>query len=304
MTSAAPAGKAPTGTAPTGSVPAPRALAGRAVIWIGLALGTAATVLAVRHRIRIPGLGVVLSVTITWLLLIIVAVTVAELVRRHHRAAGRHAWRHGKRVALFAGRHPRRGARAAGGYLTRKAEIRWQARQRPTVTSTPAPTPPPTGAATGTGTPPPERKTTMADTKVVDDGTSDTGGKARPRPTRGRTGGGMFTAAWKQVISDTADFEPEDDGHLLNWMAAEVNGMSAYAEALTEVYETCVNTVGLDPVAMKATHDVADAAAEAAAAMAGARSKFAAHYSEVREFAANGGLLPFDGRWITGDGEA
>ena len=105
-------------------------------------------------------------------------------------------------------------------------------------------------------------------------------------------------------MADTSEFEPEDDGHLLGWMAAEVNGMSAYAEAMTEVYETCVSTVGLDPVAMKATHDVADAAADAASAMAAARAKFASHYGEVREFAASGGLLPFDGRWITGDGDA
>jgi hypothetical protein len=325
MTAATPAGKAPAGKAPTGSAPAPRALIGRAVIWAGLAAGTAATVLAVMHGIRIPGLQVVLSVILTWLLLIVVAVTVAELLRRHHRAAARHAWRHGKRGALFAGRHTRRGAGAAGGYLTRKAAVRWQARQQaprpvgqqagrpvgadgrpipdgerygtmgdpdvqralrdgikpvPPPRTPPPPPPPP---------PPPERKTTMAHTTIVGDGNA---------------GGGTFSGAWRQVIADTAEFEPEDDGHLLAWMAAEVNGMSAYAEALTEVYETCVNTVGLDPVAMNATHDVADAAAEAASAMAGARSKFASHYGEVREFAANGGLLPFDGRWITGDGDA
>jgi hypothetical protein len=82
-------------------------------------------------------------------------------------------------------------------------------------------------------------------------------------------------------------------------MASEVNGMSAYAEALTEVYETGVSSVGLDPVSLAALHDTADAAQ----AMATARQKFAAHYAEVREFAAAGGLLPHDGRWITGDGE-
>ncbi|MGA2826520.1 MAG: hypothetical protein ABSF03_10390 [Streptosporangiaceae bacterium] len=71
---------------------------GRAVIWIGLALGTAATVLAVMRGIRIPRLEVVLSVSLMWVLLIIVAVTVAELLRRHHRTAARHAWRHGKRA--------------------------------------------------------------------------------------------------------------------------------------------------------------------------------------------------------------
>jgi uncharacterized protein YdhG (YjbR/CyaY superfamily) len=86
-------------------------------------------------------------------------------------------------------------------------------------------------------------------------------------------------------------------------MAAEVAGMSAYAEALAEVYETCVNSIGVDPSAMNAVHDTADAAAEAATAMAYARQKFAAHYAEIREFAASGGLLPYDGRWITGDGD-
>ena len=142
----------------------------------------------------------------------------------------------------------------------------------------------------------------MADTTIVGDGAA--GPAPRPRARARRPTGGSYSSAWKQVVADTAEFEPEDDGHLLAWMAAEVNGMSAYAEAMTEVYETCVSTVGLDPVAMQATHDVADAAADAAAAMASARAKFASHYGEVREFAASGGLLPYDGRWITGDGDA
>ena len=143
----------------------------------------------------------------------------------------------------------------------------------------------------------------MADT-VVNDDTAEPAGRARPRTARGRPAGGPHSAGWAQVISGTAGFEPEDDGELLAWMAGEVSGMSAYAEALTEVYETCVSSMGLDPVAMQATHDVADAAADAASAMSAARAKFAGHYAEVREFAANGGLLPFNGRWITGDGDA
>ena len=115
--------------------------------------------------------------------------------------------------------------------------------------------------------------------------------------------GGNVPVEWKNLVAITADFEPEDDAHLLAWMASEVNGMSAYAEGLTEVYETGVASIGLDPVSLAALHDTADAAAEAAQAMASARQKFAAHYAEVREFAAAGGLLPHDGRWITGDGE-
>jgi|HubBroStandDraft_5_1064220.scaffolds.fasta_scaffold21357_5 hypothetical protein len=130
--------------------------------------------------------------------------------------------------------------------------------------------------------------------------------QAEPAP---RSGGrrvltiGTVPAEWKNLVAITADFDPEDDAELLAWMASEVNGMAAYAEALTEVYETGVSSIGLDPVSLAALHDTADAAADAAQAMAYARQKFASHYAEVREFAAAGGLLPHDGRWITGDGD-
>jgi uncharacterized protein YfaT (DUF1175 family) len=127
--------------------------------------------------------------------------------------------------------------------------------------------------------------------------------RTRRRPAGRPVGGGGCSPAWKTLTAETGDFEPEDDGHLMAWMAAEVNGMSGYAEAITDVYETGVSGVGLDPVSLAALHDYADAAADAAQAMAYARQKFAAHYAEVREFAAAGGLLPHDGRWITGEGE-
>ena len=342
---------------------------GRAVIWIGLALGTAITVLAVMHGIRIPRLEVVLSVIITWLLLIVVAVTVAELLRRHHRAAARHAWRHGKRGVLFARRHTRRGAGAAGGYLTRKAAARWQDREhRPLMFTRRAAAQPAGGAEftpvvltarskSGrvlnpvTGEPvatvlvkdpddlkrrlaaaarhpdievstrpanpiddnsnPPERKTTMADTKIVNDDTTGAGrragGRIRPahraRHTAAQTGGAM-PAEWGGVIARAADFEPGDDGELLGWMSDEVSGVAGYAEALIDLYESCTSGIGLDPVAMTALHDVADAAAHAAETMSGARHRFADHYELPREFAGNGGLMPHDGRWVTGDGDA
>jgi len=128
---------------------------------------------------------------------------------------------------------------------------------------------------------------------------------ARPRGRRHAVrASGDVPAEWKAVIAATADFEPEDDGHLLQWMAGQVAGMTRYAEALAEAYETGVGIVGLDPVSLHGLHDFADATAEAAQAMAAARQKFAQHYAEVRAFAADGGLLPFDGRWITGEGEA
>ncbi len=322
----------------TSAVPAARPIS-RAVIWLGLAAGTAITVLAVMHGIRIPGLEIVLSVLATWALLMVLAVTAAELARRHHRAAAAHAWRHGRRGAAFTWRHgtrgaaftrhhTRRGASWAWTWLATRARDRWQRRQpQPDIPADPPARPPRrldgqpeteadarffaqreagyTGPIDqdGYAVDPTETEgtPTMPDTTVTDD--SDPAARPAGTRTRLRTGGGAISMAWKQVVADTSDFEPEDDGHLLAWMAAEVNGMSNYAEAMTEVYETCVNSLGLDPVAMQATHDVADAAADAASAMAAARAKFASHYSEVREFAAGGGLLPFDGRWITGDGD-
>ena len=111
-------------------------------------------------------------------------------------------------------------------------------------------------------------------------------------------------AEWAGVIARAADFEPGDDGELLGWMGDEVSGVAGYAEALIDLYESCTAGIGLDPVAMTALHDVADAAAHAAETMSGARRRFADHYELPREFAGNGGLMPHDGRWVTGDGDA
>ena len=140
MATTATGSKAPQQERPADDRPAGRALADRAVIWAGLVAGTAITVLAVLHGIRVPGLQVVLSVLASWALLVIGAITAAELLRRHHRALARHAARHGKRGAVFAVRHGKRsalaagrgahrGSRSAAGYLTRKAAARWQNRE-------------------------------------------------------------------------------------------------------------------------------------------------------------------------------
>ena len=67
-----------------------RTLVSRAVIWTGLVLGTAVTVLAVTHGVRLPRLEPVLSVLATWALLTVLAVVVVELLRRHHPAIRHH----------------------------------------------------------------------------------------------------------------------------------------------------------------------------------------------------------------------
>jgi len=123
----------------------------------------------------------------------------------------------------------------------------------------------------------------------------------RARRTAARTGG-TIPAAWGPVIALAADFEPEDDAALLDWMNGQVTGMSGYGEALVDLYDHCTNVIGIDPAASALLHDVADAVAHAAEAMAAAKQKFTDHYELPREFAGNGGLMTHDGRWVTGEG--
>ena len=117
-----------------------------------------------------------------------------------------------------------------------------------------------------------------------------------------RTGAAAIPSEWAAVIAQTADFEPDSDAELLDWMGRQVTGLSAWAEALVDTYEHCTQVIGIDPQASAMLHDVADAAAQAAETMGAAKAKFTEHYELPREFAANGGLMTHDWRWITGDG--
>jgi hypothetical protein len=297
-----------------------RTLVSRAVIWAGLALGTCLTVLAVRNGIRVPRLEVVLSVIATWALLTVLTVVVVELLRRHHRAIGRHAARHGKRGAVAIATHARRHGGTLRAWLVAKAAPRWENREHRHLMFLRL-RGQPEGAAderfesweellaaeggegapredTGTGTPPaqgssPEEGTIMTASKIAPE--------RRARRAAARSGGSI-PSEWGPVIAQTADFEPEDDGELLEWMTRQVTGLSAWAEALVDFYEHCTGVVGIDPKASAMLHDVADAAAGAAETMGAAKAKFTEHYELPREFAANGGLMTHDGRWVTGEG--
>jgi hypothetical protein len=285
-----------------------RTLVSRAVIWVGLALGTFLTVLAVRNGIRIPRLEVVLSVAATWALLTVLAVIAVGLLRRHHRAIGRHAVRYGKRGAVATARHARRHGRTVHGWLVSRAAPRWENREhRPlmfrklrgepedhaaeTAPEAEAPAP---GAAPHA--PPDDTDGGMTSMTV-----SKIAPERRARRAASRTGGSI-PSEWGPVIAQTADFEPEDDGELLEWMTRQVTGLSGWAEALVDFYEHCTAVVGIDPKASAMLHDVADAAAGAAETMGAAKAKFTEHYELPREFAANGGLMTHDGRWVTGEG--
>ena len=158
--------------------------------------------------------------------------------------------------------------------------------------------------------PPPSGDGADAGGQQADGGITDSGGSDMttetsgfgPGARRGRAPAMEPAVAWKELIARTADYEPEDDAQLLAWMAGEAAGMAGYAESMATAYETAVNSVGLDPAAMSAMHDYADSVAEAAQQMAAARQKFAEFYAEVRNFTAAGNKLPYDGRWITGEG--
>jgi hypothetical protein len=341
-----------------------QALVSRAVIWAGLAFGTAVTVLAVMNGIRIPRLEVVLSVAATWALLTVLAVAVVELLRRHHRAIGRNAVRYGKRGALATAGHARRHGGGALRWLVSRAAPRWENREhRPLMfrkldgepEGPPAETEGSEGShpdghtyswgpeASPSGWPtddldhattwarrmssdrkpyvvteyppgggPGRTVATYVNGKPAPDHTNTDGGttsmtvskiapERRARRTAAAASGGV-PSEWGPVVAQAVDFEPESDGDLLDWMAGQVTGMAAYAEGLIEAYETGVGTVGIDPKGLAALHDVADAAAHAAETMSGARAKFAEHYELPREFAANGGLMTHDGRWVTGEG--
>jgi len=286
-----------------------RTLVSRAVIWAGLALGTFLTVLAVMHGIRVPRLEVVLSVIATWALLTVLTVVAVELLRRHHRAIGRHAARYGKRGAVATATHARRHGETALRWLVARAAPRWENRERQPLMfrklrgkpEDPAADPAPEAEAPGPGAaphaPPPDDTnggtTSMTASKIAPE--------RRARRTAARAGGSV-PSEWGPVIAQTADFEPEDDGELLEWMTRQLTGLSAWAEALVDFYEHCTAVIGIDPKASAMLHDVADAAAQAAETMGAAKAKFAEHYELPREFAANGGLMAHDGRWVTGEG--
>jgi hypothetical protein len=85
-------------------------------------------------------------------------------------------------------------------------------------------------------------------------------------------------------------------------MTRQLTGLGGWAEALVDFYEHCTQVIGIDPKASAMLHDVADAAAQAAETMGAAKARFAEHYELPREFAANGGLMTHDGRWVTGEG--
>jgi hypothetical protein len=279
------------------------------VLWVGLALGTFLAVLALTHGVMLPGLNGFLAAVLTFALLLAAGVVLAELTRRHHRAIGSHAVRYGKRGAAATARHGRRHGGTALRWLVAKAGPRWENREHQPLMFRKLRGKPPGSAAEEVPAEEREQDAVPAPAGTStpdhpDGGTTSMTSKIAPerRARRAARASGSVPSEWAPVITQTADFEPEDDGELLEWMTRQLTGLSAWAEALVDFYEHCTQVIGIDPKASAMLHDVADAAAQAAETMGAAKARFTEHYELPREFAANGGLMTHDGRWVTGEG--
>jgi hypothetical protein len=184
----------------------------------------------------------------------------------------------------------------------------------PPAASDTATTPDPAGAPAHAVTSQNGERPTMTKPAAPDGGTivppfgdiTDPDYRARMRERGGGAprAGAPAPGGWDALVSDTHDFEADDDGELLEWMADQTAGMLRYGEAIADVHEHHVSdAVRLDPAAMAMLHDAADAVADAAEAMARAAEKFREVYEAPRGFVADGGVLPKDGDFLTGDDE-
>jgi hypothetical protein len=285
----------------------------RPVLLAGLAAGTFVTASAVYggarpHLTSLPlFLPLVFGVLAELLAVIAVATVLAAVLRRYHRALLSGARRHGSRYTAAAFLASRRHGGSLRDRLAGWAAPRWAARVRGQL-----------GGRDG-GDQPGAGLDNEHDQQNGDDPmTNDVDEKAfwrdrnaaLQREGLGRAAGPgparrsrSTSAGWKTLAADAADYEPEDDADLLAWMGDQVAGMLGYGEAVASVHEHCVNAVRLDPAAMATLHDVADAVADAAEAMARAIEKFKQVYEGPREFVSDGGVLPRDGDFLTGDGD-
>ena len=263
----------------------------------------------------LPGFGGFAAAVLTFVLILAAGVVLAELARRHHRTVARQG-RHGKRGS-DRGREARSAGTAgprlpvAGGEDRSPAgrdrehrplmfrRLRGEPERPPPRQRAPAGRKPPYPTAAAPDPSPARQQPEVPAQCQHHPAASRPEHRAQRAAARS---GGSVPSEWGPVIAQTADFEPEDDGELLEWMSRQVTGLSAWAEALVDFYDHATNTIGIDPKASAMLHDVADAAAQAAETMGAAKAKFTEHYELPREFAGNGGLMTHDGRWITGEG--
>ncbi|HJP66830.1 MAG TPA: hypothetical protein VKA30_11070, partial [Actinomycetota bacterium] len=105
---------------------------------------------------------------------------------------------------------------------------------------------------------------------------------------------------WGQTIARVSTFIPEKDHDLIEFMRREAAGMLGYGTAMMALFENCVGSKGLDPVAMRGLAEYSSAASEAASAMVMAHRAFMNVYQEIMRAVDGGVVMPFDGRFFGG----
>ena len=104
-----------------------------AVLWTGLALGTAAAIGVLMRGVMLPLFGEsgflagALNVAILVAVFAVAGVAGTELTRRHHRAVVSHAVRHGRRGTSAAYRGARRHGGRGAAFVAVQARARWAA---------------------------------------------------------------------------------------------------------------------------------------------------------------------------------
>lgn len=250
----------------------------------------------------------------------------ADLTGRGLGASGRAGKRAGAKAGRATGRGLARGGRWAARRAENRAAPRWQARTdgpTPFVTRTRRqsraassddnttekdpghfatdhttpdqgeqannPNPAPSGAPSQDAGPGPQQateRTAPVVTMPTTNATTTGGQQANP------------PADMAQIISRVSSYEPESVTDLMGFMAGETAGMCGYADALTQVVENCVNTVGLDPQSVQGVTEYAEAVTQAANTMALAHRQFMTVYQEVMEAVDKGVRMPHRGRFF------
>jgi hypothetical protein len=108
-------------------------------------------------------------------------------------------------------------------------------------------------------------------------------------------------ADWAGLAQRVANFDPESDADLINFMTGEVAGICGYAESYETLHAQCVDALGLDPNSVQGLGEFAEHVMELTRAMTAAHQRFVTTYEEVMKAAASGVVLPYNGRWITGE---
>ncbi|MEU8364918.1 hypothetical protein AB0C27_53785 [Nonomuraea sp. NPDC048882] len=169
------------------------------------------------------------------------------------------------------------------------------------VRRTPCPTCTTNGATTGAGTPT-LRVVPKEDTDMTAPTTEQT---AQPAPgveeAHAQALRTMAPADWAGLAARIQNFDPESDADLINFMTGEVAGICGYAEAYEALHGGCVDSIGLDPAAVQGLGEFAEHVMELTRAMTAAHRQFVTTYQEVLNAVANGVVLPYNGRWITGE---